>query len=469
MEEKYRAMLSKISADEGFRQGLTACLEKKRQAQLRQTDRRYCKMKKRWTVMAAALAMLACAGAAAAVLHSAFGAKNDGVEFSDRYPQYVEAIPDQTVGDPAVDTAPPAADTPARTEAEKLDLQASGDGVQVALEACLCDEGFLDLQFRVKLSGEKLDAFRVGTDADWEVPLTYLSFNDPVVEENGVRSVRLGGANYTLTIDGRDVWLRGRTAQAVEKVGVGEYVIQQMWFLGDDVLGDRDEFRVILCDVAVGLGEQCIPIDGGFELTVSRAKAAAASADVPLVENAWSPRPGVTKTVEKVTQTPLQTIFRIRSVYTGVDSDQLDIDAWDYLVYDADGQARPTYSTRVSAEITYADGVSERLSDPGEYDFSRSSFTGATFVTEEIAAAAPVEGRMTLRAYESDDVPDFRLTAVAAYRIDLNAGTVEAEARNQVLYDAGTGEMDEEFRDYYRQRYGQDPETVLGAPALPQG
>ena len=40
MEEKYRAMLSKISADEGFRQDLTACLEKKRQAQLRQTDRR---------------------------------------------------------------------------------------------------------------------------------------------------------------------------------------------------------------------------------------------------------------------------------------------------------------------------------------------------------------------------------------------------------------------------------------------
>lgn len=391
--------------------------------------------RKKWPAfVAAALAVLTCTGAALAVLYTGFGAKNDGVQFSDNYPQYLE----------------------------KLDQRTAGDGVQVALESYLCDEGFLDLQFRVKIGEEKLEAFREGKDANWEEPLTYLSFNDPVMEKNGARSLRLGGANYTLNIDGQDIWLRGRTARSVEKVGVGEYVVQQMWFLGEDVLEGKDEFRISLKDVAVGLGEDCIPMEGGFDLTVSKAKAAASTVTVEMKDNVWSPREGVTKTVEKVSQTPLQTIFRIRSVYTGISSEEMNIDSWDYLVYDAAGQARATYSARVAAEITYADGTVERLAEPGEYDLSRSSFEGATFITEEIVAVAPVEGTVTLRAYESEYAPDYRMTVAAEYRIDLSAGTVEAETVNAVIYDAGTGEMDNEYGVYYKLRYGQDVSEVLG-------
>lgn len=391
--------------------------------------------RKKWpALVAAALAVLTCTGAALAVLYTGFGAKNDGVQFSDNYPQYLE----------------------------KLDQRTAGDGIQVALESYLCDEGFLDLQFRVKIGEEKLEAFREGKDANWEEPLTYLSFNDPVMEKNGVRSLRLGGANYTLNIDGQDIWLRGRTARSVEKVGVGEYVVQQMWFLGEDVLEGKDEFRISLKDVAVGLGEDCIPMEGGFDLTVSKAKAAASTVTVEMKDNVWSPREGVTKTVEKVSQTPLQTIFRIRSVYTGISSEEMNIDSWDYLVYDAAGQARATYSARVAAEITYADGTVERLAEPGEYDLSRSSFEGATFITEEIVAVAPMEGAVALRAYESEYAPDYRMTVAAEYRIDLSAGTVEAETVNAVIYDAGTGEMDNEYGVYYKLRYGQDVSEVLG-------
>ena len=259
-----------------------------------------------------------------------------------------------------------------------------------------------------------------------------------------------------------DLWLRGRTARSVEKVGVGEYVVQQMWFLGEDVLEGKDEFRISLKDVAVGLGEDCIPLEGGFDLTGSKAKAAASTVTVEMKDNVWSPREGVTKTVEKVSQTPLQTIFRIRSVYTGISSEEMNIDSWDYLVYDAAGQARATYSARVAAEITYADGTVERLAEPGEYDLSRSSFEGATFITEEIVAVAPMEGAVALRAYESEYAPDYRMTVAAEYRIDLSAGTVEAETVNAVIYDAGTGEMDNEYGVYYKLRYGQDVSEVLG-------
>lgn len=438
MGRKYCDMISKIKAEDGFKRDLVVLMEEKRQAQTRRSNGRYFSMKqnrKKWpALVAAALAVLTCTGAALAVLYTGFGAKNDGVQFSDNYPQYLE----------------------------KLDQRTAGDGVQVALESYLCDEGFLDLQFRVKIGEEKLEAFREGKDANWEEPLTYLSFNDPVMEKNGVRSLRLGGANYTLNIDGQDIWLRGRTARSVEKVGVGEYVVQQMWFLGEDVLEGKDEFRISLKDVAVGLGEDCIPMEGDFDLTVSTAKAAASTVTVEMKDNVWSPREGVTKTVEKVSQTPLQTIFRIRSVYTGISSEEMNIDSWDYLVYDAAGQARATYSARVAAEITYADGTVERLAEPGEYDLSRSSFEGATFITEEIVAVAPMEGAVALRAYESEYAPDYRMTVAAEYRIDLSAGTVEAETVNAVIYDAGTGEMDNEYGVYYKLRYGQDVSEVLG-------
>lgn len=454
MEKKYCSLLEKVKADDAFRKDLIAVLEEKQNCK---TVRRFPLKRKKWmAVTAAAAAALACTGAAMALLHVGFGAKHSGVQFSDDYPRYVEQIDGQALGENV--------SVPPETEQEKLDLQTSGDGIQVALESYLCDEGFLDVQFRVKISEEKLDAFRGENDSEWEEPLTYLSFNDPVVEQDGVRSVRLGGANYTLYIDGQEVWLRGRTAQAIEKIGEGEYVIQQMWFLGEDVPGNRDEFRISLRNVAVGLGETCIPLEGGFELSVSRAKAAAATRVVELKDNSWSPRAGVTKRVEKVSQTPLQTIFHIRSVYTGVSRAQTDIDSWDYLVYDGSGQARATYCARTAAEITYADGVVERLEDPGEYDFGRQNFEDATFVTEEIIAAAPVEGNVVLRAYEDDYAPDYRMIAAAEYRIDLSDGTVEAQPVNTVIYDAGTGEMDSEFGVFYKMRYGQEVSEVLGSP-----
>lgn len=464
MEKKYRRLLAKVKADQAFKQDLITMLEEK---QKHNTTRRFTMKKKRWiAAIAAAMAALACTGAAMALLHSAFGAKNAGVRFSDNHPKYVETANGQILGEKVtVPTPPDASDSP-KTELEKLDLRTNGDGVQVALESYLCDEGFLALQFRVKISEEKLDAYRSESGSEWEEPLTYLSFNDPVIERDGVTLVALNGANYTLNIDGQDVWLRGRTARSIEKTGVGEYVIQQMWFLGEDVLDGKDDFHISLSSVAVGLGETCIPLDGGFELSVSKAKAAAATSVITLQDNSWSPRAGVTKTVEKVSQTPVQTIFRIRSVYTGVSSERLDIDSWDYLVYDAAGQAQTTYSARTAAEIIYADGTAERLTDPGEYDFSRQSFEGATFVTEEIIAAAPVDGNVSLRAYESDDVPDYRVTAAAEYRVDLSAGTVEAKSINMVIYDAGTGEMDSEFGVYFKKRFGQDVSEVLGSRDL---
>ena len=457
MEKEYCDLIAKIKADDTFKKNLIEVLEEN---QRHKTVRRFSMKRKKWVVaLAAAMALLSCTGAAMAFLHVGFGAKNDGVQFSDRYPQYVDSAGSQVLGENV--------SIPPRTELEKLDLQTNGDGVQVALESYLCDEGFLDLQFRVKISEEKLNVFRDGKDSEWEEPLTYLSFNDPVVERGGVRSVQLGGANYTLNIDGRDVWLRGRTARAIEKTGVGEYIIQQMWFLDEDVLEGKEAFRISLGNVAVGLGETCIPLDGSFELSVSKAKAAAATNVIILNDNSWSSRTGVVKTVEKVSQTPLQSIFRIRSVYTGVSSEQLDIDSWDYLVYDADGQARATYSARTAAEITYADGSTERLADPGEYDFSRQSFEGATFVTEEIVAAAPVEGSVVLRAYESDYAPDYRMTVAAEYRIDLSAKTVEAKTVGTVIYDAGTDMMDREYGVFFKMRYGQDVSEVLGSTQSP--
>lgn len=443
MENKYCDLLAKVKADDAFKAGLIAALE---QRQEHTTTRRFAVKKTKWiAAAAAALAVAACTGAALAVLHSSFGAKNSGVQFSDRYPEYVAPVIDQVIG--SLET----------TGQSGAALQASSDGIQVVLESSLCDTGFMDLQFRVKISEEKLAAYRRPEDKSWNVPLVYLSFNDPVAEDNGIKSVRLGGANYTLILDGEEFWLRGRTAQSIEQISAGEYVVQQLWFLDDSILDGRETFQVTLRDVAVGLGENCLPIDGEFNLTVSKAKALQDTTSFePEGTVSWT-RGNVTRTVETVSLTPLQSIVRIRTVYSEVSRENFWPENIDYLAYSGSGQARATFSARIAASITYEDGAAETLVEPGEYDFSRQDFEHAVFETVEVVALAPVtdSGSLMLKVYETDDRTGV-VTNIADYKLDLTAHTMQIDERDICVYDPAAGTMAEEYKTYLKLRYGLD-------------
>lgn len=443
MENKYCGLLAKVKADDAFKAGLIAALEERQEHKM---TRRSPMKKKIWiAAAAAALAVAACTGAALAVLNLGFGAKLFGVQFSDRYPDYVEPVIDQVIGG---------------LETEGQDsavLQASSDGVQVSLESSLCDVGFMDLQFRVKISEEKLASYRRPEDDSWNVPLTYLSFNDPVTETDGVKSVRLGGANYSLILDGEEFWLRGRTAQSIDQVSAGEYVIQQLWFLDDSILEGRESFQVTLRDVAVGLGENCLPIDGEFNLTVSREKARENTTFIELGEDTSWTRGNVTRTVETVSLTPLQNIVRIRTVYSDVSRENFWPENIDYLAYSENGQPQATYTARIAASITYEDGVTEKLAEPGEYDFSRQEFEHAVFETVEVVAMAPMadSGTIVLKVYETDD-RTIAMTNIADYKIDLASQTMQIDRRDIRVYDPATGMMTDEYKTFLKFRYGQD-------------
>ena len=70
-----------------------------------------------------------------------------------------------------------------------------------------------------------------------------------------------------------------------------------------------------------------------------------------------------------------------------------------------------------------------------------------------------------LRAYDSDYAPDYRMTVAAEYQVDLSAGTVAAKTVDTIIYDAGTGEMDDEYSVFYKLRYGQDVSETQGNQA----
>ena len=107
----------------------------------------------------------------------------------------------------------------------------------------------------------------------WEVPFNYLSFNDPIVDEYGYETTLLGGSNYNLIIDGEEKWARGKGAQSIEKITDGEYFVYQMWFLDKDFLSNKEDFEITLNDIVVALGEEYIPIEGSFQVEVSKEKA----------------------------------------------------------------------------------------------------------------------------------------------------------------------------------------------------
>lgn len=397
--------------------------------------------KTKWMAMAAAaLAVTACTGAALAVLHPGFGARLDGVQFSGKSHEYVAPVTGQVIGD---------LETGGKDSAA---LQAGSDGIQVSLEASLCDVGFLDLQFRVKISEEKLAAFEDPEDGR----LIYLSFNDPVTSSGGVNSVRLGGANYSLIVDGEELWLRGRTAQSIDQVAVGEYIVQQLWFLDDSVLDGKETFQITLQDVAVGLGEDCLPIDGAFDLTVSREKALQDTTRiVPAGTNSWT-RGNVTRTAEEVFLTPLQTIVRIRTVYSDVSRENFWPENLSYLAYSGSGTPQSTFSARIAASITYEDGVIEKA-EPGEYDFDRQDFAHAVYETVEVVALPPVtdSDSMVLKVYEIDDIT-CAITHIADYSINLTSQTMQIDEQNVLVYDPETGAMADEYKTYLKWRYGMD-------------
>lgn len=446
MSKSYYDLISKIKADEDFKEKLIVNLEER---QKQNQDQKIVKgvlmrmkVRKMAAAAAVALAVLTCGGAALAALKGSFGVgvsslQSVGIKLPDNASEWAEPVENQTIGD---------------------------EDLKVALESVACDDGFAILQFKVNVGTEKLKSYQDGMDKDYQVPLRYLSFNDPITKENGYEETRLGGANYNLIVDGEDVWVRGRSEHSIECTGDGEFIVHQIWFLDDSILNGKKEFTLTLGDVVVGLDNDCVPVDGTFEVKLSKESALAQTDSFAPGKNASAKYKKVEKTIEKVSVTPLQDIIVIKSVHKDVNAGDFNLTDEDcvgtmlYMAYDQDGNNISCHEMETERKITYADGSTEIL-EPGDYGFCQEAFEHAQFETTDILAVEKTEdnGEILLKVYEENDYTS-AIKNIMDCRIELDKKRADVESKDMYIYNPEESVVTDEYRELIRQRYGLETE-----------
>lgn len=450
MSKNYYDLMSRIKADEALKEKLIASMrekQKQNQEQEKQTAKGVLmriKVRKMAAAAAVALAVITCGGAAFAALKGSFGVgvsslQSVGIKLPDNAAEWAEPVENQEIGD---------------------------EDLKVTLESSFCDEGFTVLQFKVKVGDEKLKSYKDSMDSDYEVPLCYLSFNDPVTTRNGYSETRLGGANYNLIVDGTEVWVRGRSEHSIEQVKDGEYIVHQMWFLDDSILKGKKEFTITLEDVVVGLDNDCVSVDGSFEVKLSKENALDHTEVITPQKDASAEYKKMEKTIEKVSVTPLQDIVVIKSVYKDVDNEDLGyvldedyVGTLYYMAYDKDGNHISCHRMETERKITYQDGSSEVL-EPGDYSFCQEAFDHARLETTEIIAVEKTEdnSKVLLKVYEENDYTA-AIKNIMECGIDLGQKRVDVESKDTYIYNPEESIVTEEYREMMRQLYGLEMEV----------
>lgn len=436
MHNKYYETISKIEVSQEFKKKLIANLEKTSEVKYKK-EGMFMKVKRTIIIIISTLTVLLGSGVAYAALGGTINGipvlEWMGIKFSDNYVDYAKPIENQIL---------------------------ENDKARVALESTVCDEGFTILQFRVNISEKVIDEYKED-DSDYVVNLNCLSFNDPVYYTDGHQETRLNGSNYNLIIDGEEVWVRGCTAQSMERLSDTEYLVYQMYFLTEQQLGDKKEFKITLNDVALGIEEDWIEIDGSFNVNLSKEKASNDTKIITPETNTTLKYKKMEKTIEKIYITPLQNIVKLKTVYKDVDvddlTDSLDDDyvgTIDYLAFDQNQNNISAYSTETERKIIYEDGTVEE-SEPGEFEFKRDNFEHATYEIIEYIAIEQNEGinQIDIKAYERSDM-DESIKNIMEYKINLNTNKIETENKDVLIYDPKNSIITDEYKTYYKVFYG---------------
>ena len=436
MSNKYYETISKIEVSQEFKKKLIANLEKESEVKYKK-EGMLMKVKRTIIIIISTIAVLLGSGVAYAALGGTINGvpvlEWMGIKFSDDYVDYVEPIENQIL---------------------------ENDEAKVTLESKVCDEGFTILQFRVNIS-EKVIEKHKEDDSDFIVNLNCLSFNDPVYYTDGHQETRLNGSNYNLIIDGEEMWVRGSTAQSMERLSDTEYLVYQMYFLTEQHIGDKKEFEITLNDVALGIGEDWIEIDGSFNVKLSKERASNDTKIITPETNTTLKYKKMEKSIEKIYITPLQNIVKLKTVYKDVDLDDLTysldddyVGTIDYLAFNQNENNISAYSTETERKITYEDGTVEE-SEPGEFEFERDEFEHATYeIIEYIAIEQNEEiNQIDIKAYERSDT-DESIKNIMEYKIDLNTNKIEAENKDVLIYDPKNSIITDEYKIYYKVFYG---------------
>lgn len=321
-----------------------------------------------------------------------------GVTFSDEYDNYKVSV-----------------------ENQKL----YNNGISISLESTVCDEGFSILEFDVKLTDEYNG--RVTEDS------ISVSFNNKLVtDETGTYLEGLN--NFSIIIDGEEFWIRPRAGQIINKISDNEFKVYQMYFLTDKELGDKKEFNITLNNVVIVLEDeelQYLPLEGEFNVRVSKEMA---------IKNSKLIKPdceeikykNMTKNVEQVVNTPLQTIIKISSIYENLSLNSLEntrsndyVDEIEYRTYNQNGKKLGTYSYETKRTVTYSDGTVEEW-EQGDIGTSKNFKNAKMELTEYIIVEKDKESSsIRIEASEQSGKKAF-----GSFRINLGNELVSTNVSN---------------------------------------
>lgn len=401
---KYKDMISKIEASEEFKDRLVNKLEKE---EIKRSTTVMMKIRKIITTLVSLLGIAACSGLVYATVTGKIKLGSQEIVFSEEYAKYEEKVEGQYL---------------------------ENDDARLELVSTMCDEGFLVLQFNLEIEE---DVF----GEDWG--LNYVSFNDEWIEENGYRELYLSGSNRNLTIDGENYWLKGASdSEIIENEFNKNYTIYQLYFLPSDIINNKEEFTVTLNNVVIMINpdeENYIELDGEFNIDVSKEKALK---DTTSFENEESTLnyERLTNRVEKVSETPLQTIINVSSLLEDVTiRNSVYLPAEDYIgtleykVFDQNGNELFMYNV-ISEYINYYEDGTEKHYSINELDDTEIvNEIDKTIMKEYIVTEKNDDIKvLTIEVYERNDYFE-RVRFLGTHEIDLENKIVKSEYIDEIV------------------------------------
>ncbi len=364
-----------------------------------------------------------------------------------------------------------------REEVQGEIIQAPSES-SVELVSTVCDEGFVILEFDVKLSKEDKKFLKIGepilTDEYISYANEYIKASDKYINDNkdlvafDVTAEKLKKdlkeydgkvisdsiqVDYNLKpgwgesaeyvnrlihsfaiIDGEYYYIQ-LSPQSVKQISEYEYKVYQMYFLTDKELGDKTEFTLTMKDCVITTVKRqmndldtYLQIDGEFNIDLSKEKAVQNSKNIEInCDEVVYDDKGLTQKIESVVVTPLQTIVKVHSTYENVGYSDLTnatsedhIGIRQYKVLSEDGEEINSYSLEAKRIITYEDGKEEEW-EAGQIEPTRFSFTNATLETMDyiLIEKRNDDSKIKIVSQEGNGIKNIEYTDIGSFEIDL--------------------------------------------------
>ncbi len=279
---------------------------------------------------------------------------------------------------------------------------------KIELVSTVCDDGFTILEFDVKLSKKDKEYLKLGEllfpeDVIEKARLEYEqhenkvyyagpSYKTMLKQKDLVNTINIpfneklnepGISRCNILIDNERKY--AKNFQTIEKISDYEYKLYQLYFLTDKEIGNKTEFTITLhansiqniADISnyksdnqmvilnIQENTRKIEIDGVFNVKVSKNNAIE-NTKIIKPTNAISKYKQMTKRVEEIKVTPLQTIVKVSTQINNVSLNSLSnrknenyIGLIDYEIYDEDNNIINSIEYETKRIITYQNGKVE--------------------------------------------------------------------------------------------------------------